>query len=63
MGRMGSWKQQKEFADQLKKVRETLQDEYNNKIKQTVDEIDEFKAELERSGLNKQEKTEKLYNK
>ena len=44
-------------------MRETLKDEYNEKIKLTVNELDEFKAELEKSGHEKMEKAEKLCQK
>ena len=40
-----------------------MKDEYNQKIKSTVSEIDEFKAELEKSGNDKMQKNTKLFDK
>ena len=37
-----------------------MKDDYNQKLQQTVEQVDEFKAELEKSQQEKQSKTEKL---
>lgn len=52
--------QQKQFSSQLKKIRETLQEEYNQKLNNTVEEFGAMKVELEKMGNSKIEKAEKL---
>lgn len=45
-----------EFAEELKNLRETLQSEYEEKLKNVVSEVDELKAQLEKGYAEKREK-------
>lgn len=50
---------QSEFSDELKRVRELLQSEYENKVRNAFEEIEELKSTLEEGAKEKQAKNDR----
>ena len=51
---------QNEFSDELKRVRELLQNEYENKVRNAFEEIEELKNTLEEGAKEKQAKNDRM---
>ena len=51
---------QSEFSDELKRVRELLQSEYEQKVRNAFEELDELKNTLEDAAKERQAKNDRM---
>ena len=51
---------QSEFSDELKRVRELLQGEYEQKVRNAFEELDELKTTLEEAAKERQAKNDRM---